>query len=231
MACGKLLPKGLSFMTEGSVEENSKNLTSGLNGLGALESLQENASGFFQKTLAAYGNAMVCKAKCSACCHVSLDVFPSEAARILKWALALSASEQQLLKTHLLKAKEQGGRVGADASGVKRLPCVFLAEGLCAIYDARPVICRTQGAPLQLKKDDGKGNVTLEVDACPLNFQAEGSLPPPAEWLDLERLTVLQVLAERQFLAAKNPSLFPGPMANGRVALSEVRAALLTALA
>lgn len=200
-------------------------------GLSALEALQANASGFFQKIFEAHGTHMACRAGCSACCHVSLEVFPSEAARILRWAQELSPEARRALETHLQRAKEQGGSPGLDAAGKRRTPCVFLADGLCGIYEARPVICRTQGAPLQIKKDDGKGNVTVEVDACPLNFRDDGSLPPPAEWLDLERLTVLQVLADRQFASAKTPGPL-GPRAAGeRIALAEVRKILLAALA
>ncbi|MCA2959808.1 MAG: YkgJ family cysteine cluster protein [Silvanigrellales bacterium] len=217
-------------MTDRPPNESPTCAVKDVRGLGALETLQANASGFFQKTLDAHGSNMVCRAGCSACCHVTLEVFPSEAGRILQWALGLSPDARLVLKAHLLRAKEQGGTFGLDAAGKKRSPCVFLSDGLCGVYEARPILCRTQGSPLQLKKDDGKGNVTLEVDACPLNFQTPGSLPPPAEWLDLERLAVLQVLAERQFAAADNEGLFGPRPKKERVALSEVRKLLLDLL-
>lgn len=48
----------------------------------------------------------------------------------------------------------------------------MLVEDRCAIYESRPLICRTQGLPLLLKAEDGEA----EVDFCPLNFTAESAL-------------------------------------------------------
>lgn len=39
--------------------------------------------------------------------------------------------------------------------------CVFLRDGLCSVYSARPVICRTHGYPVLI---EGK------TDFCPENF-------------------------------------------------------------
>jgi Fe-S-cluster containining protein len=199
-------------------------------GLQAITSLQENASHFFAQVVERHGQKMACKAGCAACCHVSLDVFPSEALLIVAWARTLESSGRAALREALARAKASGGAAGLDAAGRRRPPCVFLADGLCAVYAARPVICRTQGAPLQLKVDDGKGNVTLSVDACPLNFTGADEMPTPAEWLDLERLTVLQVLADRQCMAAGEEMPSWKTTAQGRVPLAEVRRILLAEL-
>jgi len=45
--------------------------------------------------------------------------------------------------------------------------CVLLKDGLCSIYDLRPVICRTQGLPLAYVDEEAGA---IEVSACPLNF-------------------------------------------------------------
>jgi len=214
---------GLGFMTDPNGDA--------LKGLGALTALQDNASGFFQRILDTHGDAMACRAGCSACCHVALDVFEGEALRIVSWVRTLDGFERAALRKALEQAKAGGGTPGVDAAGKKRSPCVFLSGGLCAVYAARPVICRTQGAPLQLRKEDGKGNVTVSVDACPLNYRKEGTFPVAAEWLDLDRLTVLQVLAERQCAAAGNEPMPWKKSAEGRVSLGEVRRELLRLLA
>jgi uncharacterized protein len=190
-------------------------------------SLQDNAANFFQRVLEKHGSAMSCRAGCSACCHVSLDVFESEALRMVAWARDLAKSGRAALQEALLRAKSEGGTAGLDALGKKRAPCVFLSGGFCSVYEARPVICRTQGAPLQLKKDDGKGNVTVAVDACPLNFKSEGTFPEREEWLDLDRLTVLQVLAQRQYAASINETLPWKKTSEGRISLAEVRREIL----
>ena len=45
--------------------------------------------------------------------------------------------------------------------------CAFLQNGLCAIYEHRPIICRTHGLPVAFA-DDEEG--TMNVDFCPKNF-------------------------------------------------------------
>jgi|GEM_PF-194867 len=202
--------------------------------LGALESLQENASAFFARTASRYGAEMACKEGCSACCYVTLEVFESEATRIVAWAQTLPADEQGKLRDALVRAKEWGqgkAAMAKDAAGNMRAPCPLLEGGRCTVYAARPVICRTQGAPLQLRKEDSQGRIELSVDVCPLNFRAEGSLPAPAEWLDLTRLTVMQSLAERQFQTgqqeANAPALPWKKNAQRRVSLAAVRRYLL----
>ncbi|MGZ3809289.1 MAG: YkgJ family cysteine cluster protein, partial [Bacteriovorax sp.] len=66
--------------------------------------------------------------------------------------------------------------------------CAFLYDDRCTIYEARPVICRTQGAPLFLQEE----NV---LDYCPLNFK-EGD-PPKEDWLNLDRLNTLLSFAAK----------------------------------
>lgn len=48
--------------------------------------------------------------------------------------------------------------------------CRLLNDGLCTIYEMRPVICRTQGLPLAYVDEEAG---TIEVSACPLNFPDE----------------------------------------------------------
>ncbi len=44
----------------------------------------------------------------------------------------------------------------------------MLVDDRCAVYESRPLICRTQGLPLLIEAEDGEA----EVDFCPLNFTA-----------------------------------------------------------
>ena len=132
---------------------------------------------------------MGCREGCSFCCYVDLHVFPSEAGNVLRWFLDLQLEQQQQLVQKLGHSHSTEPVEGTDAAGNLRTRCVFLAEGSCAVYDARPVICRSQGAPLLLEERE---------DHCPLNF-TKGEVPPKSQWLNLNRLTTLQAIAEQNF--------------------------------
>lgn len=46
-------------------------------------------------------------------------------------------------------------------------PCLFLEGGRCFIYEARPIICRSQGLPLRSREIAAPDHLTW----CPLNFK------------------------------------------------------------
>lgn len=131
--------------------------------------LQENASGFFDKIHEKHKTQMECKKGCSKCCQTDISVFDIEAERIREWFSQLESAEVERLKD-LWKTPHQEGY------------CVFLYQDQCTVYEARPLICRTQGLPLYVASE----NV---LDYCPLNFK-EGD-PPKEDWLNLERMNTL----------------------------------------
>lgn len=137
--------------------------------------LQENASGFFDKIAQKYSSEMKCKAGCSKCCYTDISVFRVESERINEWFLFQDVSKQKELKDLWATKNEPGA-------------CCFLYEDKCSIYESRPVICRTQGAPLFLATE----NV---LDYCPLNF--ESGDPSKEDWLNLERLNTMLSLAAK----------------------------------
>lgn len=87
---------------------------------------------------------MVCRKGCSACC-MDYKIFPIEFYSILK---NIKNKEIQIAKN--------------AAEG----DCVFLVDHACAIYEWRPIICRTHGLPLLYTNDEGE----WELSACELNF-------------------------------------------------------------
>ncbi len=126
-----------------------------------------------------YRPHLVCRAGCSSCCSHDLSVFEVEAAVVLRALLELPGSLQQRITLQArqapdlkLKGKEPG--------------CPLLVDDRCAIYEARPVICRTQGLPLLYIADDGN----QEVDFCRLNF----TLPCATADLDENHLVQLDEL-------------------------------------
>lgn len=140
-----------------------------------IDSLHQNASDFFDKVSQKNQTDMECKKGCSLCCKVDLNVFEIEAQKILDWFKNLEHVEQKRL-VNLWQTPHQEGY------------CSFLYQDSCTAYEARPTICRTQGLPLYLEKE----NI---LDYCPLNFQKKA--PPKEDWLNLERLNTMLSLAAR----------------------------------
>ena len=132
-------------------------------------SLQENASGFFDKIHQKHATQMECKKGCSKCCKTDISVFGIESERIEEWFTSQNKDEQKRLLELWAQPHQEGY-------------CSFLYNDQCTIYEARPLICRTQGLPLYLTSE----NV---LDYCPLNFTAGD--PPKEDWLNLERMNTL----------------------------------------
>jgi hypothetical protein len=131
--------------------------------------LQENASSFFDKVSEKHATKMECKKGCSKCCQTDISVFEIESERIAEWFYA----QDELTQKDLLEKWS-----GPNKEGY----CTFLYDDQCTIYEARPLICRTQGLPLFLSSENA-------LDYCPLNFK-DGD-PPKEDWLNLERMNTL----------------------------------------
>ena len=86
---------------------------------------------------------------------------------------------------------------------------VFLMADACAVYAARPLVCRTQGLPLHYPGGVIPGAALLrglrDVTCCPLNFQSQR--PSPADILDAERVD--QMLALVNLAHARDRGLDP----------------------
>jgi hypothetical protein len=86
---------------------------------------------------------IACAAGCGACCHQLVAIAPAEAAAIARFVDQRFTPEQR---------KDLAERVGTLDTATRgksaidrarlRLPCAFLAEGRCSIYEARPLRCR-----------------------------------------------------------------------------------------
>lgn len=104
-----------------------------------------------------YGGRLRCGPGCCDCCG-ELSVLPLEAARITTALAGLSHAQQS--------------RIHARALSPARA-CPFLLDRLCAIYPARPLICRTHGLPVAYINEE---EAAIEVSACPHNFPPEAEL-------------------------------------------------------
>ncbi|MBF0301883.1 MAG: YkgJ family cysteine cluster protein, partial [Desulfamplus sp.] len=119
---------------------------------------------------------MQCQPGCSECCK-NFTIFPVEACSMHSY-IKENKIEISITDHHNCRQKhdysEQQEREDKKNSCIaqerKENLCVFLdSNGLCRIYPARPLICRTHGYPIVIKTDTEN-----RVDYCPKNFQDGG---------------------------------------------------------
>ncbi len=105
----------------------------------------------FMGTVSALPQQIGCSSGCCSCCVDELTVWEPEAARI---------------SAHVAKA-QLNIDVGPEGG------CAFLLNGRCQVYEARPYVCRSQGAVLRYWDDEGEVRQTCtehlrEVDLATL---------------------------------------------------------------
>ena len=126
---------------------------------------------------------MKCGKGCHTCCVPELTVFSVERENILELIRSTPGLEEKLRKLE-------------QDSPHKGTRCKFLeASGACAIYEARPVVCRSHGAPLFSKSDEG-----AMLDVCPLNFSDLQNLAELAtqDFINLDLINSLLVAINRE---------------------------------
>jgi Fe-S-cluster containining protein len=107
---------------------------------------------FFARVEARHGSDMQCHSGCSDCCNARLTITLAEAQAI--------ADEVEAWPDDRRAALAASARSSTDA-------CAALSQGRCLIYDARPLVCRSHGAPIRLRE----GSLPV-VRACFRNFPA-----------------------------------------------------------
>lgn len=150
-----------------------------------------------------------CRAGCAACCHVPapLEVSAVESASIARHLAELPAAERAALRRRAALARDAQDAAQDAPAEAAPSPCVMLRDDdTCAIYAARPLVCRTQGLPLRYPEDTipiaaimarlpaARGALTW----CPLNFTAQP--PGAADALDAERADALLALVNQRYV-------------------------------
>ncbi|MBI9085710.1 MAG: YkgJ family cysteine cluster protein [Desulfobacterales bacterium] len=128
---------------------------------------------------AIHAASIVCRKGCDACCR-HLNLFPVEAAAL---ALAMARLPEARASAIRLRIEKFGDDPG----------CPLLIDGGCALYKARPLICRTHGLPILMDRDG-----RLEVDVCPKNFK-DTTIDKDA-LIDLEALNTVLVAVNTLFV-------------------------------
>jgi Fe-S-cluster containining protein len=142
-----------------------------------LDELTAKVDGFFARVEARHGNDMQCQSGCSDCCHVRLTVTRVEASAIRGEVTSWPEPRRAALHANLIAAP-------ADR-------CSALdPSGRCLIYAARPVVCRSHGAPIRMRE-----NSLPIVQSCHRNFT---QTTPDADCiLDQETLSALVLAVDR----------------------------------
>jgi uncharacterized protein len=145
-----------------------------------------------------------CQKGCSRCCYVDLSVFELEANNIRAWFRTLPSGQQnELIEKWNPPANQTENFFGKIVSA-----CPFLSNESCTIYEARPLICRTQGLPMKFKSE-----CVVVLDVCPLNEKMLNEVTD-SEVLNLDLLN--QILSQLELVDAKS-------VARKRVNLKELR--------
>jgi len=140
---------------------------------------------------------LACGPGCDSCCR-ALALFPVEAQVVQQAVAELPPAKIERIR--------QRRRSAANEC------CPFLEDGLCLVYEARPIICRTHGLPILLS-EAGESR----VDFCPRNFVGLESLPGNAV-IQLDQLNTILVVVNQAFVAeAYGDSLPPE-----RVSMAEI---------
>ena len=106
-----------------------------------------------------HAGALSCGPGCASCC-LAFSVLAIEADCVREAIGALDTASRERLGRNLSENPER---------------CPLLIDDLCAIYAARPVICRTQGLPLAYVDEEREA---IEVSACGLNFPEDHGFAP-----------------------------------------------------
>ena len=148
-----------------------------------------------------------CQKGCSRCCYVDLSVFQVESKNIEHWFGSLATEKQNAIR----EKWQTPLNFTQTFSGVETQSCVFLHEEACTIYEARPLICRTQGQAMKFKEGTDE-----YLDICPLNEEMLNELTDK-EVLNLDLLNM--ILSQLEKVDAGN-------VTRERVKLSDLRTRL-----
>ena len=142
--------------------------------------LTVKVDGFFARVSERHGRDMQCDSGCSDCCSVRLTVTAVEGDAICDLVAGWSSDRRATL--------------AANATSAAPDRCAALDPGgRCLIYAARPIVCRSHGAPIRMTA----GSLPV-VQACHRNFTRGGpAAADPDCILDQTTLSALVLAVDR----------------------------------
>ncbi len=146
--------------------------------------LLQRVDGWFARCLEGYGEQISCSQGCSACCRGLFDITLLDACLLQKGFERLAAPVRQAVhgKARQRLVQLQGewpdfappytlnhmpDGQWTEMPEDDQTPCPLLGDdGLCLVYDFRPMICRLHGIP-----NVDRSGESFSDDWCTLNFQ------------------------------------------------------------
>jgi Fe-S-cluster containining protein len=152
-----------------------------------LPELHAKVDAFFARVEARHGDDMQCRTGCSDCCRVQLTITAVEAAAIRDEVAGWPAPRRRAL-TDAADAADDADDAAATAGD----RCAALDDGgRCRIYAARPIVCRSHGVPIRMRR----GSLPV-VESCARNFTRT---EPAADCvLDQATLSALTLAIDRE---------------------------------
>jgi Fe-S-cluster containining protein len=137
----------------------------------------------------AYSGSIACRKGCNSCCR-HFSVFWVEAVTLALAARSLPKEQLALLRNR------------AKSFTVQDI-CPLQEDGACILYAHRPIICRTHGLPILMRR-----GADVRVDYCPRNFANIETFSGNAI-LDLDRLNeilaAINLLFVSRYFDGKEP--------------------------
>ena len=142
--------------------------------------LTAKVDAFFARVVARHRADMQCGAGCDMCCHTRFTITGVEAADVERFVGAMDDGARAHLASIVRRPLDE------------RDPrCAALDDdGRCLIYDARPLVCRSHGAPIRLQVEYDGRSLPI-VQCCSLNFPRGPERADPDCVLDQQTLSAL----------------------------------------
>jgi uncharacterized protein len=121
----------------------------------------------FTRNRELHGDRIHCRAGCCDCCYHIFSITELEAAEIAKGMQRLTADARESIEDRAREYLEKRLLQGT------RLPCPALEQGVCSIYEFRPLMCHKFGMPLYNPDRPDR------IFACELNFKNGEEIDDP----------------------------------------------------
>jgi Fe-S-cluster containining protein len=149
--------------------------------------LTAKVDAFFARVIARHAADMRCGSGCDACCRTRLTITGVEAEAMRAHVASMPAAARARLA--------EIARRPFDPSDMR---CAALEDdGRCLVYDGRPVVCRSHGAPIRLY-GEAEGRRLPMIDACPKNFTAGPARADADCILDQETLSATLIAVDNE---------------------------------